>query len=284
MKLIADGGSTKTAWTLVDAQKQTVGEYRTEGYNPYFWDTEQIKASMQEQLISKIDALAVNEVFFYGAGCSTPEKNAIVQRAFDPCFPNARVHIEHDLLASARALLKREKGFAAILGTGTNTCLYDGYTITHNIDSLGYLLGDEGSGSYIGRKLVRDFMRHYFPEDLQKAFAEKFGYTDNEQIFNDLYHKPFPNRTLAGFCGFAGEHAGNEYIRAIVRESFEDFFKNLVSRYPKYQEYKFNCVGSVGYSFKDILIDIAENRYGMKAATMLRSPINALVEFHNEHL
>jgi glucosamine kinase len=228
MILIADGGSTKTAWTLLDDNKQTIGEFRTEGYNPYFWTSGEIAASIQKQLVPRLEGKTISRIYFYGAGCSTPEKNAIVHEGIATHFGDANIEVTHDLLAAARALLKRGPGFAAILGTGANTCLYDGHGITHNIDSLGYMLGDEGSGSYIGRKLVRDFMRGYFPETLSQAFREKFGYSNNEQIFDDLYHKPYPNRTLAGFCSFASEHASYDYIQQIVLESFVDLFRKHV--------------------------------------------------------
>ncbi len=283
MILIADGGSTKTAWTLLDDKKNTVGEFRTEGYNPYFWSTEQIAASIKEQLLPQLNGSEIKNIFFYGAGCSTPEKNEIVHQGIHANFPNTQILITHDLLAAARDLLKREKGFAAILGTGANTCLYDGYDIIHNIDSLGYLMGDEGSGSYIGKKIVRDYMRGYFPETLAAAFKAKYGYQNNEEIFHDIYTKPFQNRTLASFCNFAADHSSYEYIHMLVRDSFEDFFKNLVSHYPDYRSYTFNCIGSVGYSFREILTDISENKYQMKVGNMLRSPINDLVKFHIEH-
>jgi glucosamine kinase len=283
MILIADGGSTKTAWTLLDDNKNTIGEFRTEGYNPYFWTAEKIAASIKLQLLPQVKEEAVTHIYFYGAGCSTPEKNKIVELGIAQNFHHAKILVTHDLLAAARALLKRNKGFAAILGTGANTCLYDGFNITHNIDSLGYLLGDEGSGAYIGRKLVRDYMRGYLPGTLALEFSAKYGYTNNEQIFNDLYTKPYPNRTLANFCNFASEHSSYEYIQGVVHDSFEDFFKNLVSRYPNFKEYTFNCIGSVGFIFKDILVDICENKYQMKAGMMLRSPIKELVQFHVEN-
>ncbi len=280
MILIADGGSTKTAWTLLDDLNITIGEFRTDGYNPYFWTTQQIADSIKEQLLPHLTANEVKHIYFYGAGCSTPENNEIVKLGFAKHFVNTDILVTHDLLAAARALLKRKAGFAAILGTGANTCLYDGNNITRNIDSLGYLLGDEGSGSYIGKKIVRDYMRGYFPETLTQAFQLKYGYTSNEQIFSDLYNKPYPNRTLAGFCTFASEHASYQYIQELVRESFGDFFKNLVSHYPDYTKHTFNCIGSVAFSFKDILTDISENKYQMKVGSILRSPIKELVQFH----
>ncbi len=283
MILIADGGSTKTAWTLLDDNKTTIGEFRSDGYNPYFWTTEQIAESIKKQLVPLIKPSEVKHIYFYGAGCSTPENNVIVKNGIAQNFSAAEILVTHDLLAAARALLKRQAGFAAILGTGANTCFYDGHDVSLNIDSLGYLLGDEGSGAYIGKKIVRDYMRGYFPETLAQAFKLKYGYANNEQIFHDLYSKPFPNRTLAGFCTFASEHASYDYIHSIVHDSFDDFFKNLVSHYPDYASHSFNCIGSVAFSFKDILTDISENKYHMKVGNILRSPIHELVQFHIDY-
>jgi len=282
MILIADGGSTKTSWSLVK-DKSTVTQFKTEGYNPYFWTTNGIDDSLKQQLMHLLDPADISEIFFYGAGCSTEEKKEIVRLAIQRNFKAAKVFVSHDLLAAARALLKKEKGFAAILGTGTNTCLYDGTRIIKNIDSLGYMLGDEGSGSYIGRKVVRDFMRGYLPQTLSIAFREKYGFRDNEQIFSELYSKPYPNRTLASFCAFASENASYDYIQNIVRESFNDFFRNLVSRYPGYQQYTFNCIGSVGHGFRDLLKDISENKYMMKTGLIERSPMVELVDYHLNH-
>lgn len=281
MLLIADGGSTKTAWSLVNPHTKAIQEFRTEGYNPYFIGTIGIIDSIQNQLLPQLETGLVSQIYFYGAGCSTPEKNDIVFQAIKACFPSANVYVGHDMLAAARALLQHEKGFAAILGTGANTCMYDGKDVSLNIDSLGYLMGDEGSGSYIGKKVVRDFMRGYLPVEIQKAFTEKY-HLSNEDIFDNLYHKPLPNRFLASFCDFASEHYEHPHIQEIIRQSFFDFFNNLVSHYPDYKNYSFNCIGSVGYNFKNILMEVSEQQFGMKTAKILRSPIADLVKYHLE--
>jgi glucosamine kinase len=279
MILIADSGSTKTDWVLLGGDKES--RLKTIGYNPYFVNTENIYRSLSEQLVPQLDPLSVTEVNFYGAGCSTPENKEIVHKALTRCFINARVMVGHDMLAAARAVLGDEPGFAAIIGTGSNTCLYNGNEVEMNIDSLGYLLGDEGSGSYIGKKVVRDFMRGYLPAGLAEKFTEKYGLT-NDEIFNTLYNKPLPNRFLASFCMFADEHKNHEYMRNIVREAFTDFFKNLVTRYPGFQNYTFNCIGSVGFVFRDILSEVSE-KHGMKAGVILHSPIDNLVQYHKSH-
>ncbi len=277
MILIADSGSTKTDWILTDENKNKT-RYSTVGYNPYFIDSESIYDSITLKLKSQLDGATVKKVFFYGAGCSTPEKVAIVYNALSKCFPNSEVFVEHDLLGAAKALLGDNRGFAAIIGTGSNTCIYNGIGIVKNIDSLGYLLGDEGSGSYIGKKIVKDFMRGYMPPELFDKFSKTYQLS-NEDIFDSIYHTTFPNRFLASFCKFADENKEHEYIKNIVRESFNDLFKNLVSRYPGYEKYNFNCVGSVGYIFKDILKEVAKS-YKMEIGKMISSPIEDLVNYH----
>jgi N-acetylglucosamine kinase-like BadF-type ATPase len=278
--LIADSGSTKTDWCLVDSTDNTQKIYHTIGYNPYFIDTEAIFYSLSENLLKDMAGESVDEIYFYGAGCSTPAKKDIVKKALLRSFPQAKsIVVDHDLLATARALLGTEVGFAAILGTGCNTCLYDGNTITVNIDSLGYLIGDEGSGSHIGKKIVRDFMRGRLEPELHNRFKERFQIEGNEQIFHTLYTTQFPNRYLASFCKFADEYVTHPYIRNKVRDSFRDFFKNLVSKYPDYQSHKFNCVGSVGFVFKDILEEVALS-YDMKIGKIIKSPLQDLVAFH----
>ena len=277
MILIADSGSTKTDWILTDENKNQT-RFSTIGYNPYFIDSESIYDSLSLKLVPELDAPAIKIVFFYGAGCSTPEKNAIVHKALSRCFPNSELLVEHDLLGAARALLGNNRGFAAIIGTGSNTSIYDGVETETNIDSLGYLLGDEGSGCYIGKKIIQNFIRGYLPSDLHDKFNLAYQYS-HADIYDFIYNKPLPNRFLASFCKFADENKEHEYIKIIVKESFNDFFKNLVSKYEDYEKYTFNSVGSVGYIFKDILKEVAES-YKMEIGKIIASPIENLVRFH----
>ncbi|MCW3076271.1 MAG: N-acetylglucosamine kinase, partial [Bacteroidetes bacterium] len=193
MILIADSGSTKTDWVLLDEKNKK--HYKTIGYNPYFINSENIYHSLSEKLVPNFEPTVIKKVFFYGAGCSTTGNASIVNNALTRCFINSEISVGHDMLAAARALLGNKKGFAAIIGTGSNTCLYDGKEIENNIDSLGYLMGDEGSGSYIGKKIVRDFMRGYLPPELTKNFNDTY-HLSNAEIFDNLYNKPLPNRFL----------------------------------------------------------------------------------------
>lgn len=278
MIIIADGGSTKTNWCLLDDSNKKI-YFNTEGYNPYFVDSEYIVNSLKKGLPSDLPFDKITEVNYYGAGVHNGEKVNIVEVAMQKVFPNAKVEVGHDLLAAARALLGDQPGFAAILGTGTNTCIYDGTKITHNIDSAAYILGDEGSGSYIGKKLLADFIRGLMPAAVEKLFFETYKLTPDE-IMDNVYTKPLANRFCASFSKFVYDNNVNiEYTRSIVEEAFATFFKNLVSKYPHYQNYTFNCIGSVAYNFRNVLEDTA-NQYGMKVGKIIRSPIDDLVVYH----
>jgi N-acetylglucosamine kinase-like BadF-type ATPase len=280
MIIIADGGSTKTNWCLVTEEGKKV-YFNTEGYNPYFAPTDYIIKSLNEQLPNDLERDEITEVNYYGAGCSTDEMRNVVAEAMKVVFPKSKIFIGHDLLAAARALLGNNEGFAAILGTGTNTCIYNGKEVTHNIDSGAYILGDEGSGCYIGKKLLADYLRGYMPEAVRKNFWETYKLTPDD-INEIVYTQPRANRFCASFSKFVYDSPVNlEYSRNIVRSSFEDFFRNLVTHYPDYQKYSFNCIGSVGYNFRNVLEELViEN--GMVVGNIIRSPIDNLVKYHLE--
>ncbi|MBK0382636.1 N-acetylglucosamine kinase [Pedobacter sp. SD-b] len=281
MILIADGGSTKTSWCLIDESGKKI-MFHTEGYNPYFSDTEYIIDSMNKNMPSDLPIDKITEVHYYGAGVHNEEKAEVVAKAMEVIFKKAKVHIDHDLMAAARALLGNKRGFAAILGTGTNTCIYDGEGLEMNIDSLAYILGDEGSGCYIGKKLLSDYLRGYMPKNVRDSFWETFKLTPDD-ILEAIYKKPLPNRFCASFSKFVYDITVNiEYSRNIVKTSFKDFFENLVSHYPNYQDYEFNCIGSVAYNFRNVLEETALE-YGMKMGKILRTPIDDLVIYHQEH-
>jgi glucosamine kinase len=280
MILLADSGSTKTDWTLIDTETGNYTAYSTIGFNPYLIDSVSILLELEQMLVPQLSSTDILTIYFYGAGCSTPNKKGIVLEALQKAFPQTQsFFIDHDLLGSARALLGNKKGFAAILGTGANTCIYNGTDCEPNIDSLGYLLGDEGSGCYIGKKLIRDYMRKQMPDALRTRFKERFNIESHEQVFNTLYNAPRPNRYLASFCKFTDEYTNHPYINQVVSEAFTDFFTQLVSKYPNYTDYSFNCVGSVAFYFKDILTQVAE-AHNMKIGRIIQSPMEGLIEFH----
>ena len=280
MIIIADGGSTKTNWCLVTEEGNKV-YFNTEGYNPYFAPTTYIIQSLQENLPTDLEIDKITEVNYYGAGCSTPEMRKIVEDAMKVVFNKSKIYIGHDLLAAARALLGHTAGFAAILGTGTNTCIYDGKDIAQNIDSGAYILGDEGSGCYIGKKLLTDYLRGYMPEAVRKNFWDTFKLTPDD-VNEQVYTQPRANRFCASFSKFVYDNNVHlEYSGNLVKTSFEDFFRNLFTHYPNYQRYTFNCIGSVGYNFRNVLEEVVTEN-GMVVGNIIRSPIDNLVKFHLE--
>jgi N-acetylglucosamine kinase-like BadF-type ATPase len=277
MILIADSGSTKTSWCLLGPKQQDF-YFDTEGYNPYSASTEYIIQSLAANIPNRVNTQTVSAVYFYGSGCFD-DKAIIVKEALQHCFPNAESYIELDLLGSAQAVLGNQPGFAAILGTGTNSCLYDGSKITANIDSLGYLLGDEGSGFYIGRKILGDYIRGNMPLPVSQEFFAKYGLS-REDIMERVYTAKMANRFCAGFTKFITESTTDKgYTQNIVRTAFIDFFENLVTKYENYEQYTFNCTGSVGFTFKEILADVA-TLYNMKTGVIIKTPIEGLAQYH----
>ena len=277
MILVADSGSTKTNWCLLNGRHNSYF-FDTEGYNPYFVSSAYILQSINTHFPPGIDKAAISKIFFYGAGCFD-DKAAIVINALTPIFANATIYVGLDLLASARAVLGNSPGFAAILGTGTNSCMYDGSRITANIDSLGYLLGDEGSGFYIGRQLLSDYIREYMPLPVREEFFTIYGFS-REDIMEQVYTQKLPNRFCAGFTNFISlSVADTTYTQSLVKNAFIDFFNNLVTRYKDYDKYTFNCTGSVGYTFRNILAETAA-LYNMETGVILKTPIEGLARYH----
>jgi N-acetylglucosamine kinase-like BadF-type ATPase len=278
MILLADGGSTTCSWCLLGGPAPI--RFSTEGYNPYFWDTPAIAASLARSVPAAVREAAIGTIHYYGSGVLSAAKAEVVAGALRQVFPQARqVSVEEDLLAAARALLGREAGFAAILGTGTNSCLYDGQRITQVVESLGYSLGDEGSGTSIGRIVLRDYLRGRLPAGLAAELKTSYKLGEVSEVLDQLYNQPSPNRYLAGFARFAGEHYAEPYCQAVVAQAFDAFFEQIVMHYPNYQRYTFNCVGSVGYHFRAALAATA-TRHGMPVGQMLETPMEALVRYH----
>ena len=275
-QLIVDSGSTKADWRVIENGIQT-GQFFTEGYNPFYLTEDEIVDSLRRQ-VPDFDLAGINNIYFYGAGCSTKEKCSSIRKALLKIFPAAQIEVDHDLLGAARALLQHSPGFAAILGTGMNSCLYDGKNITYHIDSLGYELGDEGSGASIGRRFLRALFRKEITEQIIDAFYKRYSLS-REEIYDALLNKPMPNRFLAQFAAFIGAHLKDENIRKLVDDSFEEFFVNVVTKYPGYRNYSFNCVGSVGYYFREILSGKIR-KFEMKEGQIVQAPGDLLVKFH----
>ncbi|MBR1872861.1 MAG: N-acetylglucosamine kinase [Bacteroidales bacterium] len=279
MILIADSGATKTEWALVSREGDKLYGFFSQGYNPNYIGTEEIAADLRSSLPEGFPADRVEEIYFYGAGV-TELHTALLRDFLTGIFPNVDVvFTARDLLGAARALLGHSRGFAAILGTGTNSCIYDGEKDVYNVSSLGFILGDEGSGAYIGKKMICDYMRADMPGEVSEMVGRLLGKSSSELIAQ-IYTKPFPNRYCAQYCSFISENLGTHpYFYALVLSCFRDFFSNIVSHYPDYTRYRFNCVGSVGYYFKNILERVAQE-YGMEVGTILKTPMEGLIRYH----
>lgn len=283
MILIADAGSTKTEWVLTEAGK-TLAEVYTQGINPFFQDEQDIEKVFTEELLPGLGISPGSgqlRIFYYGAGCSTPDRCDMVRLPLEKVFPHATVIVDHDLLAAARALFGRQQGIAAILGTGSNSCVYDGEKITANNPSLGFIMGDEGSGAVIGRELLKMYLYNELQPDLREAFITAY-HLDKETILNHVYDEPMPNRYCATFMHFVGEHATHPQIKEMVYEAFHEFFKRHVTKYPGYPSYAFACIGSVALIFREQLDQVA-HLFGMQVQRVIRKPMDGLLTFHNEN-
>jgi glucosamine kinase len=280
MILIADGGSTKTDWRLIKEGRE-YKQIQTSGFNPYLVGSDEIEEILWKELQPYIDNNAVSEVYYYGAGCSTPVKTMLVENAFEKIFINARIYISHDLLAAAHALCGDEEGIAAILGTGSNSCYYDGKDIIDGIFSLGYFFGDEGSGAYLGKQLLTAFLHKELPEEIEQKFSEKYPMS-RESMLDAVYTKPAPSRFLASFSNFINDNRSHPYIYNLIAEAFRAFYKYQVCCYAKHKDVPVHFVGSVAYHYRDILSNVGLE-FGITTGKFIKAPIDGLVEYHHEN-
>lgn len=275
MLLLADSGSTKTHWALVK-NGVVEKEVLTSGINPFYQTREEIESEINTFLVPQIDPKLIEQVYYYGAGC-LPEKIDILKNAITKFF-ECEVEVNNDLIAACRALAGREGGIVCILGTGSNSCLYDGEKIIQNVSPLGFILGDEGSGATLGKLLVADILKNQLPEYLRKRFFTRFG-LNPAQIMERVYRNPFPNRFLAGLSVFIKENMHEEPIlRSIVEKSFSAFFERNIMQYG-HLDYPIHFSGSVAYHYQDILNDTA-NDFNMEVGKIDMYPMKGLIEYH----
>jgi N-acetylglucosamine kinase-like BadF-type ATPase len=276
VKLIADSGATKCEWTLLlDGKKKTV---HTLGISPYFLNGEQIVALLQKELLPKLKVAAIDEVYFYGTGLSNPDNAAIIKKAMKRLFSKAKIEVNTDLLAAARALCGKEKGVACILGTGANSCYYNGRKIVKNSPGLGYVLGDEGSGAYLGKKVIQYYLYNTFDDDLKHRFETLFQ-TSPVEILDHVYKQPLPNRYLAAFTIFLAENRGHYMVENIIEDGLNDFFFQHLCKYTESWKMPINFIGSVAYGFRDVLQDLC-NAYELELGKVLKNPMKGLIMYH----
>lgn len=278
MILIADSGSTKTDWCIV-LNDTLIKRIETKGINPFFQSEEEIRQALTASLLPQLPEGTFNSVHFYGAGC-TLEKAPVLRRAIADSLPvvgNIKAH--SDMLAAARGLCGHEAGIACILGTGSNSCFYDGKEIVSNISPLGFILGDEGSGAVLGKLLVGDVLKNQLPPAIKEAFLKEFDLTAPE-IIDRVYRQPFPNRFLASLSPFIARHLNEPCLRALVYNSFIAFLHRNVMQYD-YEHFTVHFIGSVAHCYKEILQEAAQET-GVRIGKILQSPMEGLIEYHCE--
>lgn len=277
MILLADSGSTKTDWCLVD-QKNSVTKVRTAGINPFFQSSEEIANELATHLVPHLPTTHLDSVYFYGAGC-TKEKSPIVAEALKKQFEITGVcEVATDMLAAARGLCGHQPGIACIMGTGSNSCAYDGKDITKNVSPLGFILGDEGSGAVLGRTLVGDVLKNQLPKDIVEAFHAEYELS-NADIIDHVYRQKFPNRFLASFVPFLAKHIENKAIFDLVKENFRRFLIRNVKQYQGWEHLPIGFVGSIAYYFQQPLKEALEAEH-MTIGKTIQAPMEGLIAYH----
>ncbi|MGC9150219.1 MAG: ATPase [Microbacter sp.] len=276
MILIADSGSTKTYWSLLQ-DDETVLRYKTSGINPFFQTETQIENQLRKQLLQQLNQVNIDSIYFFGAGCSTPKQKQLVINAFEKVFYFDRMMVESDLLGAAKALCGDQPGIVCILGTGSNSGFYDGQSIVKQVAALGYIIGDEGSGAALGKKLVSDCLKNQLSPEVQAKFFDRFKLTSAE-IVENIYTKPFPSRFLASLSIFLHENLHEPELYKIVYDSFTEFFQRNVFQYD-YQQFEINVVGSIGFYYQDVLKRVASDLH-IKTGLILQAPMDHLIAYY----
>ena len=276
IKVIAESSSTRTEWTLVEGDK-IIEHAFTAGLNPFFQSRREISHSIRLELPDVFFKRRWSHVYYYGAGCNSPEKNKTVESSLVAQFKTP-VTVMSDLLGAARGLLVHEPGLACILGTGSNSCLYDGKDIVQNVRSLGFILGDEGSGSALGRIFLGDVLKGLAPQELAENFFETYKVKPDD-IMDAVYNNASANRNLRAYSFFLAEHLDNDYVVELVRKEFARFFERNVCQYADYKQYPVCVVGSVATTYSDILLDVA-SRYDIAIRKIVRNSMPGLVTYH----
>ena len=277
--LIADSGSTKTDWVLCNGSI-VVKRVKTQGLNPTIQSSEEILAVLKAELADNIDTTAPQKIFFYGAGCAYDTANNRMKQALEAVFTTKEIEIYSDLLGAARALCGHEEGIACILGTGSNSCLYDGKNIIDNTPSMGYILGDEGSGAHLGRQLVSDCVKKQLPKAIREKFMQEYN-LDVATILERVYHTPLPNRWLASLTPFIQENKKNAEVHTMLKHCFTQFFQRNVMVYRR-SWLPIHISGGIGMNFSEEIRETAES-LGLSVGNIVESPMEGLIKFHSNN-
>ena len=279
MILIADSGSTKTDWLLISDNGEQQ-QFYTKGFNPNYTPEDEITSEIKRNNALTESAKKVKQIFFYGSGCSAPPLNAIIEHSLRNFFPDAAMTIQNDLFAAVHAVAGDTPGIVCILGTGSNSCYFDGQNVHGETYSIGYILGDEGSGAYLGRQLLRDYFYEIMPKSLQEDFRKKYLLT-REEVIEHVYRRPRPNEFIASFLPFLHENISHPYCADLISVSFHDFLRVFVLRFTESTWQPVHFVGSVAWIFSDILKKECA-ALSLQTGNILRSPVTGLAAYHSK--
>jgi len=280
MIVIADSGSTKADWKFLDAKSEL--SIHTMGFNPVFHSSDVITSELSKALEGKVPSDVPAKIYFYGSGCWDAKRKEVIYEGLRPVFKEADIEVHHDLLGAARATCGRNAGISCIIGTGSNTCLFDGDDVTDNVTNLGYMLGDEGSGTHLGKKIIRTYFYREMPKDLLPAFQEFIG-GGKSMILDKVYGEETPNVYLASFTRFMSAHMGHPFIQRILYKSFSEFIDRHVRKYDGHMHLPIHFIGSIAHVFQDTLKLILAER-NMEPGVFIKQPIEALVDYHRNEI
>jgi glucosamine kinase len=282
MKFVVESGSTKANWAMVDTEGTIVNLFDTMGFNPFFHTSDFIGKQIRKNEALAVTASSIDEVYFYGAGCSSDHYKQIVAHGLMQVFTKASIHVDHDLVAAAYSTYSGKPCISCIIGTGSNSCYFDGHNLYEEVPALAYILGDEGSGSYFGKRLLTDYLYKKLPEHIAEDFEDSY-LLSKAIIFENVYQKPHANVYLASFTPFVGKHKEHPYFNEIIHEGMRLFLQNHVCCYANYKEVPTHFVGSVAFHFSEILQEEAA-LLEVKVGNIIRQPIEYLVAYHVKYL
>ena len=281
MVLIVESGSTKSDWVLLGPENSQK-EYTTMGFNPYFHSSTDVEKELKNHVDLMAIANEIKHIYFYGAGCSNLKMNEIIKLGLSKVFLNAAINVDHDLLACAYATYSGNASISCIIGTGSNSCYFDGVSVSEVVPALGYILGDEGSGTYFGKKLLAAFLYHQLPTHVAADFICEYG-VDKESIVNSVYREGNANVYIASFMPFIAKHKEEEIFQKMVEDGLKHFMEVHVCCYPNYKDVEVNFVGSLSSIFRGAL-DRAAISLGITIGRVVQKPIDGLVAYHKEYV
>lgn len=282
MILISDSGSTKSDWALVSNDFKILDHFSTMGLNPYFHDQDVVEKAIRESAGLMQVANDITHVYFYGAGSSTERLCGVIREGLERVFTKADVTVDHDLVGAAYATYCGEPGITCIMGTGSNSCFFDGKEVSEEVPSLAYILGDESSGSYFGKRLLRAYFYKRLPEDLARSFEEEGYAPGKDELIDRVYNQPNANVYLAGFMKFLGNHREHPWVIDLVKMGMRHFIEIHVKCFENWKDVPVHFIGSIGHYFKHCLESAARDM-GIQLGTTIQKPIDGLVGYHAKY-